>query len=429
MESIQEATEQERQEQHEHAEFNDALLRRLIFLDIDLDKYKDSPQLPVGNIAKSFGTNTVTAKKILDELEVEHATVRRRGGTTDIYPPWASPILEEELGWRRAYLKQPMFLHIKQLAENIGRSVVYTKNLVDECDIPIAYVEAWGQKRSITRYHKRSLLILRERELRYPFDDGRYNLFQLTVFTGEEREWIARRLNEAGIEPEIRRNAMTGKAHVYYSSRSLEIVGNAMRQRPPGAGDWHTALAIETIIGKSHHWVDRRIGRYSHQARLRMDSHRVPRLHYPSAVIEDLQAEVYLINEAPEANGHLSTSEIAKLLGKWEIWVQRRLTRLGETGEVRKDRKGRLNRRFSPEVVELLKQVRDTERSWPEAENYLTFSQLACELQQSDYWLRRRIGRLAIKQRLLKDKNGVIRYHYHPNLIPLIKALYVDDQE
>lgn len=395
---------------------SEAVLLRLAFFDMDIKAHRDDAWLTANAIGKSINASARQVRKVAQDWGIVPEMRAKRGGEMDYYPPYAQVILVEEILWKRSLTRLPRYLGVTQIAENIGRSIGYTHKLLKQLEIKPVVQRSYLDKKSGPKYHKKALNTLREHNISIPFDDTHYNLRQLELLTGEDREWIARRLNEAGIKPEVRRSGLTGHSLMHYPSGCLDVLKKAAESRPSQGGDWLTAHAIKDIVGKSTNWVGLRLRNYTDAARYRLDTRRVPRLHYPIEVLVALIDEADTIETAPKAEDYLSTSQLAIALGKSQLWVENRIGQFDELAEIRKDAKGRLNARYPPYVLEKLSEELKTIMSYPEAEGYLTISGLAKAIGRTEYWVKRRIARLAIHGETRRDGNNVPREHYHPDV-------------
>jgi hypothetical protein len=404
-------------------QISDALILRLAFFDADIQKLSTKDWLSAAAIARSADASANQVRRIAEELGIDQKVKIIKGKERDYYPPYAQVVITEEIWWKRTYRSLPTYLGVSHIAENIGRSYGYTQKLLRQFDIRPTRMVWRGETQYVPRYHKRALNTLREYNMTIPFDDTHYNLKQLELITGEDREWIERRLAEAGIEPETRRNGINGHSLTYYPSDSLKVLKEAAENRPSNGDDWLTAYAIEAIVGKSDSWVKLRLNKYANVAKSKLDANRVPRLHYPTDVLTALINEVDAIEDVPETEDFQSTHQLAKALGKSMLWVENRIGPFSELGELRKDKKGRLHTRYPREVYDQLVAELEVVRSYPEAEEYLTLSGLAAAIGRTDYWVKRRIGRIGIIGEVRRDGVGRLREYYSPSAAQILADL------
>lgn len=244
----------------------------------------------------------------------------------------------------------PSLLTIRQLAEGIGRSWGWTNKTLGELEIKHTTTEMRSSRES-KMYRKGVLKRLREVSMQFALDDGLPNTDQLVAVSGEDREWVVRRLVEAGIAPEIRRSALTGKLLEHWPTEAYGLIDIAKAERAPEAeAGWSTAESIPGQVGRSYNWCKARLGPYAKLTKVRQDAQGVDRVHYPQSVVEALKAERDSIEEYPDAGDYLTPSKIAIKMGKSKLWVNNRLGSVGP-GEMRKDGKGRVRLHYPPTVT------------------------------------------------------------------------------
>lgn len=307
-------------------------------------------------------TEWINAKAIAEEIGIYDRWVYRTvndfgiqsevrisdGVEIAMYPPWTVDILREELHWREHLRELPEELNVGEIAENIGRSYGWTRKTLEKIDAkPV-------RKKVPVRYGKRYLKELRYISMAVPLDDGWYNLRQLVELTGQDREWIERRISEAGCMSMDRRSALTGRVHEYFPPEALSIITNAMAERATAAGEWMTVSGMAKRIGRNEKWVSSRVGRYEESSAMRQDDMGVTRTHYPPSVFFELEAESERNKQLPVRGDHLNIHEVARLAGHGTEWAKHRLPKIGIEPELRKDRKGRAQLCYPPSTVQLL---------------------------------------------------------------------------
>lgn len=166
---------------------------------------------------------------------------------------------------------------------------------------------------------------------------------------------MQRRLTEAGIEPEVRRSALTGKLYEHYPPESIGVLLRSKLERPgnPPKG-WLTAEAMPASVGRSYNWVKRRLCQYEGLAERHRDEQGTTRLHYPPSVTNALKEECEGIEAFPAADNYLTLSAIVKHTGRSKLWVSNRLKLINVSVEKRRDRKGRVREHYPPETVRLI---------------------------------------------------------------------------
>lgn len=311
-----------------------------------------------------------------------------------------------------------------RIAKTIGRSVAWTKQLIAEAGVePHHHVEING--RQVPKYGAYVIGLVADYDKEnYPPADDWFNYYQLIDLFGEDRSWIKARLDEAGIQPQNRRNMDTGKTLAYFPPSSLDVLNSAKDNRPAAAQpDWLTAEAVERHLGKSPNWIRARLDAYADDAKLMLDSRQTPRWHYPPGTLDGLRQELAELESIPKANGYLSLSDLARELGKSRLWVSNRIARYQPLGEQRRDKKDQINIRYPRSVLDALKQEVDYALSYPEAGPNLTLSELAEALDTTTQTLHKSLDKHNIKGVLCRDKLGKVRPHYPPKTVELLKTV------
>jgi hypothetical protein len=142
---------------------------------------------------------------------------------------------------------------------------------------------------------------------------------------------------------------------MYYPPEACEIINSAIDERPPAGGEWRTAEAMASLIPRSESWIKLRIKKRYHEfAEMRQDDHAVGRLHYPPFVVDELLAEAKELESFPAADGYLTSSALARKVGKSTLWVMNRIPKLDIEPEQRRDLKDRIQYHYPPDTVERL---------------------------------------------------------------------------
>lgn len=336
------------------------IARRLTYLG-DYHEAATGP-LPASMLAEEIGTNVRWVYRAVKEFGIAPESGAMGGVAVPCYPSFTLPLLRDELEWRREWQALPSLLTITQLAEGIGRSWVWTNNTIGSIGIKHSATEMRSSRES-KLYRKGVLKKLREVSVQFALDDGWPNTDQLVISSGEDREWVVRRLREAGVKPEIRRSALTGKLLEHWPIEAYRLINIAKADRAPEAeAGWTTAESIPEQVGRSYNWCKARLGLYSNLTEVRQDAQGVDRIHYPQSVVEALRAERDSIEEYPDAGDYLTPSKIAIKMGKSKLWVNNRLASVS-AGEMRKDGKGRVRLHFLPTVIDELKALPDDLRA------------------------------------------------------------------
>ena len=292
-------------------------------------------------------------KEFSIETEVRYSPVV--GYELPSYPPTTLPILKAELDWQRAYRDLDKLLIKSQIVELVGRSYGWTAIILDSLGVKPDRIDVYENKEH-HYYHKRVIKNIRRINMTFPFDDGWFNLGQLSEL-GYDREWAEKRLLEAGLQPKIRRSALTGKLLWYYDPVSPNVLEAAVKNRPPAAGDWLTAEAITDYVGRNFKWVKLRLKQYEDTNGERQDDNAVPRMHYPFHVAAALKVEAETI-AAYETQGDLLTfSDLRRITGKSGLWLKNRLPLTNIEPIQRQDGKQRLRPMYPSDVLRALSEL------------------------------------------------------------------------
>jgi DNA-binding Lrp family transcriptional regulator len=311
------------------------------------------------------------------------------GKTVRFYPPYVETLLKEELEWKETYDQLPVHVGITTIVENIGRSHGWTNKTLEELGIqPVK----GGQ------YHRSAVRKLRHISMSVPLDDGWYNLHQLELFTGADREWIQRRLSELRNEPQRRRSSLTGKIHTYYDPSSVIVVMEALRRRPEAAGDWLTVHAIAKRVGRTEKWVVARLEPYQDLGLLKQDDTGVSRRHWSPAVAEMLAEESGRLMSLPDGKDFLNIHRFARRLGHATNWAIQVVGEIGIEPEEYRDGKGRSGFGFRESLLPQIKAF---------AENHVEKDQISDEILLESLFA---VGSLRSKVKALRKKITTLKH-------------------
>jgi hypothetical protein len=305
-------------------------------------------------IAESIGSHTRWVKSTSERFGItpnEELAPDGRGLVTR-YPPLTLELMQDEWQWWQNYLQLDKRLSSNRIAEFVGRSLGWTNKTLEELDVKPTRMKT-SYKALV--YPRQVVRTLREINLSTPLDDGWYTLRGLVEQSGQDREWIERQLTKANVPGETRRSALTGRLFIYYPPEACEIINSAIDERPPAGGEWRTAEAMASLIPRSESWIKLRIKKRYHEfAEMRQDDHAVGRLHYPPFVVDELLAEAKELESFPAADGYLTSSALARKVGKSTLWVMNRIPKLDIEPEQRRDLKDRIQYHYPPDTVERL---------------------------------------------------------------------------
>jgi hypothetical protein len=330
------------------------LENRIAYLAIDGDPINEwmSPT----TIADLVGTNIYwvrrTAKRFGIETKSDESMVHN-ARSYELYPPLTFELLNDEYLWRKSYLQLDKYIGSAEIAEFIGRSIGWTKKTLESMGVKGQTTK--HDSRKFIGYPKTVVKELRDINLYTPLDNGWFTVLGLVETTGCDREWVERRLMEAGIESEERRSGLSGRIFDYYPPSAIETIGKAVENRPKAAGEWLTARAMAEVVPLSYTWVNKRLDeKYQEVGELRQDDQRVSRDHYPPAVLTELIAEAEKRLECQPVGDYLPISVVARKVGHHVLWVTNRLAFIDSKAEPRVDGQGRMLDCYPLEAVDEL---------------------------------------------------------------------------
>jgi len=313
-------------------------------------------------------------------------------------------------------------LTVQELADRLGRSYGWTKKTLDLLQIkPLRYEQRRAFKAAI--YGPNSLERLRDQLA--PDSDDWYNLNQLVDHTKLYREWIERRLKEAGVVPERRQSALTGRPSYFYPPNALQVLKRCATN--VAAGDWLTTTALAALTGKSLNWTDRQLTQPDLLSlrEERLDDQRVPRWHYPPRVLAVLKVRLDQSEGYPEAGNYLTLSVVADMVGRHPETVRRQLNRLEIVAEERRDKKSRVAHHYPPELVD---QLRLHFGSRIKAGTWMTVEQIAKLLQVPREVILRRLAGISTRpERREMAATKRVEVHYSPQAVRKLRRSLLDD--
>ncbi len=324
----------------------------------------DVMPLPAGVLAKRLGTYQKRIYREVAELGIKPEIAMYEGRKLLCYPVGTLTILRVVIEQKREELSLPAFMSVQEIADALGKSYGWTLKAIKKHGFQAGKYEQRRAFRATLYRKSEAYRTLRDEVRAKPVAESGLNLAHLVELTGFDRDWIVNRLREANIQPALRWSPLTGKTLGFYDESIVELLHAAPQY--PEAASWLTADAIEKLVGKSSNWTRARLHRPNMQARaeVRLDPHRVPRLHYPAKMIDILRAEIASAEKYPQAGDWLLIYQIAKQLGRSTLWVQNRLKLLGITGELRRDGKGRAKDHYPPSTgARLLREAPDDLRT------------------------------------------------------------------
>ncbi len=316
----------------------------------DPDDYRP---VPVSVLASLLGLHRKQAYRYIYSLGIELETSSYEGRVAACCPVGTLTIVRNLAEQRRAEQALPDLMSIGEIADALGKSYGWTANAIKRHSFKAVKYE---QRRAFRTalYKKRAYKVLQNELSRHPSEEVGYNLAQLVLLTGFDRDWIVNRMKESSWAPQLRQSPLTGKVLVFYPPETVKYLQSLTTH--PAAGSWLTAEAIIAATRKSVNWTMSRL-RQPHIAALaemRLDAQKVPRLHYPPSVLAQLEQEAKALEAFPKAGDWLLPHQIARKLGRSKLWVNNRLQLLEVTTEQRRDGKGRVKEHYPPGTIERL---------------------------------------------------------------------------
>lgn len=293
---------------------------RLSFAELDAEH---TEWRHAAKIAEEIGTYDKKITRIAEDLQLptERRVFEVNGQEAIFYPPYTGALIREEIRWREDYRSLPSLIPKSVIVESVGRSYGWTTNTLDE----------YGYKpNKAGLYPKTALRFIRHISMSVPLDEGWYNVRQLVDYTGLDREWVERRLNDHGVASQQRRSTLTGKILNFYPPDSLDLVMEAAAIRAKPGGEWLTVNAIAGKIDKNYKWVERRLQQHSHLAVGKLDDQGVERKHFAPSIVEMLREESGRQKKLPDGTEYLSVHKLARRMGHATAWAQQILFELGE---------------------------------------------------------------------------------------------------
>lgn len=380
--------------------------------------------LPAGLLSVRLGRNERWVYREIKALCITPEPHDINGCTISCYPPGTLERLRlrsEQAEVRHRNSKKEA-LTVQELADRLGRSYGWTKKTLDLLQIkPLRYEQRRAFKTAI--YGPNSLERLRDQLA--PDSDDWYNLNQLVDHTMLYRELIERSLKEAGVVPERRQSALTGRPSYFYPPSALQVL---KRCAPSvAAGDWLTATALAVLTGKSLNWTSRQLTQPDLLSlrEERLDDQRVPRWHYPPRVLSVLRSELDQSERYPESGKYLPLSVVAAMVGRHPETVMRHLEQLSIVAEQRRDKKGRVANHYPPELVD---QLRRHFESRSEAGTWLTLAQIATQLQVPREVIIDRLDGIGTRpehREMAATKR--VEVHYSPQAVRKLRRSLLDD--
>jgi hypothetical protein len=306
-------------------------------------------------ISQAIGTyeNWVIRKIREFDITPEINEVDAKGGPIKVYPPIILELMKDEREWYELYKSLPSYVSAYVVAKSIGRSYGWTRKTLESLDDVRPKKSEYD--REVFLYPKKAIKTLREIDLLTPMDDGWLTLKGISDLTGQDRNWIEKRLSEFDASGELRRSAISGRIFMHYPQDTVEYITETASKRSPYGKDWLTSHRMVSLLPKSRPWVNKILDtEFSELGETRQDDQGVDRVHYPPEVFAELKKRAKELSELKEADDYIPIYVLARKVGKSVLWVTNRLDIAEIIPETRLDKKGRPNNHYSPTTVEKL---------------------------------------------------------------------------
>lgn len=234
-----------------------------------------------------------------------------------------------------------------------------------------------------------------------------FAIYQIARQLGRTYRWVACRIDHSKGQYCISAN---GRLEICYPPQEVKRLREL--NCIPDAGDWLTCKAIAATVKRSQHWVAARISVQQSEQRRAAQGFVLP--HYPPSEVDRLSllSRIY-----PPADDWLVSSAIARVIGRSNRWVNRRINiRLSEN---RLTPSGRIRAHYPPSELERLKSLSD---GWAQpANDWLTVTAIAASIGRDAYWVERRINQSLAELRALTI--GREEIHYPPSEKDRLRAI------
>lgn len=374
------------------------LPKKIVYLDIDKSDLS-SEWLPSIYFADWLDTSKTVITRIINKLGIVGEFNEALGEL--IYPPLTFEMISEEYKWLQKYKSLDNKLTPLEMGDILDRDYRYITKVAT----------GLGYKLKDGKFLKSALIKIRDNELLMPFDEGWYTLRHLAIVSGKDREWVANRLEVAGINPEKRKSFETGIIHDYYPPETLNYIAELIREIPKYGQDWYTLNRIIQETNKSRSWVSKRLNLYDEEAEDRLDDMGVSRKHYPFSVFNKILAEAEPLLAKSDSDGWLTIKEISIVLGISEKSVYRKLDDIGFKYEIRKSVDGKSIKHYS---------LSDINKIIREENNYINESTLSRKIGKSVYWICKRLEEMGVPSKMSRYSSSPGKL-YHKRDIPIRK--------
>jgi hypothetical protein len=394
---------------------------RLAHLGIDTSNVY--PKLTAQGVADALGVDSNAVRRDLagkyHDIEPEELLSEHNVDYFDHYPHYMVELIREERAWRDWYYTLPSRLSTHKVAESVGRSWGWTKKTLEEL-YPNTPQQKKGHKSRF--YSKVAVKQLRDMTLATAPDENWPTIPTLEKLTGRSREWVLNRLAVTTIRPEQRRQVSTGRVFPHYPPDSIEVLEEAMEQRPQPAGNWLTASGIEVATGRSAAWVNKRLEeKYIATGEPRLDDMSNERIHYPPPTIAALIEESIKQGEYEPAGDWSNRRELRDEIGLHGVTLARVMTQIEVEAELRLDKKGIPRIHYSPETKQQLAAKALELYGFPEANGWVTFTVAMKIIGRPARWIDEEFAKRGAVPETRLDKSRHAVDHYDPEIVQAIK--------
>ena len=202
---------------------------------------------------------------------------------------------------------------------------------------------------------------------------------ELARLLGCTWEWTRNHLGMLNVRPETRLHRLTKRPYAHYPPSVIGALRRLLLESQP-AGDWLTPSALSKLVGRHRWWVINQLRLANVTAEPRLNRSNRLTMHYPPSVVPLLQE---LNKELPLSGDWLTIPQIERAVGQKRDWVISHLRSVGAASEIRQVWTGRCYREFPhypPSVVEALHELANSEQ---EPNDWLTTLKIAAVLDRA----------------------------------------------
>lgn len=312
----------------------------------------------LGQLVKKLDITPKAVHELSEELGIEF---KEGPDGAEEYPLFTYELLQEELAWGEIIAEQDDYVSVEMTSRIIGRDVRWVKHRANELAVFPSY-QMTATKRMSLAYPKSLIAQLRHVMLHTPPAGEWSSIAELAEEVERDRDWVVKRLQDAGIESQERIGRLNHNSNPHYPPAASEYLFECLQAENNVAGSWVTAAYIEHSIGRTNQWVSARLTVYDQVKELRLDDNMKRTWHYPPEVLKALKAESEQEMAVQAAEEFMTVKALAQKLGRSVLWVRNRVAEIEATPEIRRNRSNRAYEYYSPDVLEELTRINEQAR-------------------------------------------------------------------